>query len=77
VPPGYEPPDERSLTAVRSLVPAGVAEALDQTCESLVQVAATLFSSGGHGTSAERPPRPALRVAEALAGLSREGASAH
>jgi hypothetical protein len=72
VPAGYAPPDTRTQVTVRSLLPAGVAEALDQTCESLVRVAAGLFSGGERGSSAPRPPRPALRVGEALACLSSE-----
>ncbi len=67
VPPGYAPPDERSLAAVRALLPAGVAEALDRTSENLVRVAAALYSGGGQGSPAEQPPRPTLRVGEALA----------
>jgi hypothetical protein len=69
MPAGYARPDERSLAAVRALLPAGVAEALDRTTESLVRVAAALYSGGGQGSSAERLPRPALRVEDALAGL--------
>lgn len=72
VPEGYAPPDDRSLAAVRALLPAGVADALDRTCENLVQVAAALYSGGGQGSSAPRPPRAALRVSDALAGLSRD-----
>jgi hypothetical protein len=69
VPPGYEPPDGRSLQAVRSLLPAGVAEALDQTSQNLVRVAGALHSGGGQGSSAERPSRPTLRVPDAVATL--------
>jgi hypothetical protein len=69
VPAGYAPPDERSLAAVRALLPAGVAEALDRTAESLVQVAGALYSGGGQGSSAEGLPQPALRVEDALASL--------
>ena len=71
VPAGYQPPDGRARTAVRTLLPAGVPEALDRTCENLVRVAATLFAAGGGaGESALPPSRPALRVADALAGLA-------
>jgi hypothetical protein len=66
VPEGYAPPDERSLAAVRALLPAGVAEALDRTSENLVRVAAALYSGGGQGSSAPPPPRPTLRVSDAL-----------
>lgn len=71
VPAGYEPPDGRTLAVVRTLLPAGVPEALDRTCENLVRVAATLFAAGGGDDGSAPPPsRPALRVAEALAGLA-------
>jgi hypothetical protein len=67
VPEDYEPPDERSVNAVRSLLPAGVAGALDRTCDDLVRVAGTLFAGGGqNGSSGEPPPRPTLRIGEAL-----------
>jgi hypothetical protein len=69
VPAGYTPPDERSLAAVRALLPAGVAEALDRTSQSLVRVAAALYSGGGQDSSAPPSPRPTLRVGDALAGL--------
>ena len=70
VPAGYAPPNGRSLAAVRSLLPAGVAEALDQTSENLVRVAAALYSGGGQGSSAPAPPRSTLRVGDALAALT-------
>jgi hypothetical protein len=70
VPPGYSPPDERAVQAVRTLLPAGMADALDRTCENLVRVAATLYSGGGDGQPAPEPARPTLRVGDALARLS-------
>jgi hypothetical protein len=69
VPSGYAAPDERSLAAVRALLPPGVAEALDRTSQSLVRVGAALYSGGGQDSSAPRPSRPTLRVGVALAGL--------
>lgn len=69
VPKAYVPPDERSLAAVRALLPAGVAEALDRTSESLVRVAAALYSGGRQDSSGPPSPRPTLRVGEALASL--------
>jgi hypothetical protein len=69
LPAGYALPDERSLAAVRALLPAGVAEALDRTSENLVRVAAAFYAGGGQGSSAPPPPRPTLRVGDALAGL--------
>jgi hypothetical protein len=66
-PDGYEPPDETSVAAVRSLLPAGVADALDRTCETLARAAA-LFAVGGAVGGAEGDPvvRPPLRVAAAV-----------
>jgi hypothetical protein len=68
VPAGYVAPDERSVDAVRSLLPAGLTDALDRTCDNLVRVSAALFSSGGDG-AADRPPRPPLRVEAAVGAL--------
>jgi hypothetical protein len=68
VPEAYAPPDERSLAAVRSLLPAGVAEALDRTSQNLVQVAGALHA-GGEGAPPAEPVRPSLRVADAVAAL--------
>jgi hypothetical protein len=70
VPAGYAPPNGNAVAAVRSLLPAGVPDALDRTCENLVRVAAALYSGGGHGSSGLQPPRPTLRVREALAALT-------
>ena len=70
MPPGYAPPDGRALAVVRTLLPAGVPEALDRSCENLVRVAATLYSGGGQGEAGPEPPRPTLRVGDALASLS-------
>jgi hypothetical protein len=71
VPAGYQAPDDRARTAVRALLPAGVPEALDRTCENLVRVAATLFGAGGGQDGPAPPPsRPPLRVSDALAGLA-------
>jgi hypothetical protein len=70
VPAGYAPPNGSALAAVRSLLPAGVPDALDRTCENLVQVAGALYSGGGDGSSASEPLRLKLRVADALAALN-------
>ena len=64
-------PDERAHAAVRALLPAGVPEALDRTCEDLVRVAMTLYGGTVDGPAAPQDAqRPALRVDEALAGLN-------
>jgi hypothetical protein len=71
LPQGYEPPDARAIAAVRSLLPGGVGDALDQTCENLVRVAAALFA--GDAQPAAAPSlRPSLRVHEALGALARD-----
>ena len=70
VPASYSPPRSSELAAVRALLPAGVAEALDRTCENLVRIAATLFAAGGDGSPADAPQPPALRVGDALAALN-------
>ena len=67
-PDGYEPPDERSVAVVRSLLPAGVSDALDRTCENLARAPA-LFAGRGDGTGGGDAARPPLRVAEAVAAL--------
>jgi uncharacterized membrane protein YkvA (DUF1232 family) len=70
VPAEYQPPDERTVAAVRSLLPAGVTDALDRTCDNLVRVAAGLFSGGGETPAAEdRPARPSLRVEAGVGAL--------
>ncbi len=71
VPARYAPPTGSALAAVRSLLPAGVSDALDRTCENLVRVAAALYSGGGRGSSTSSEPlRPNLRVGDALAAMS-------
>jgi hypothetical protein len=70
LPAGYTPPDGRALAVVRTLLPAGVPEALDQSCENLVRVAATLYSGGGQREPGPDLPRPTLRVGDAVASLS-------
>lgn len=71
-PDGYAPPDARSLAAVRSLLPAGVAEALDRTSENLVRVAGALHAGGGPDSAGAQPLRPTLRVADAVSALGRD-----
>jgi uncharacterized membrane protein YkvA (DUF1232 family) len=68
-PDGYEPPDERSVTVVRALLPAGVSDALDRTCENLARAPALFAGRGGDGARGDDAARPPLRVAEAVAAL--------
>jgi hypothetical protein len=72
LPAGYEPPDVRTLVTVRLLLPAGVTDALDRTCENLVRVAAALFAGNGDASPPPSPERPGLRVEQALGALSGE-----
>jgi hypothetical protein len=68
---GYSQPDERTFQLVRSLLPAGVCDALDRTCYNMVQVANALFTSGirqNHIHS--ESPKPTLRVREAISFLA-------
>ena len=67
---GYTPPGQDASSVVRALLPAGVPEALERTCDDLVRVAMTLYAGDADGAG-EAAPRPALRVGEALAGLQR------
>lgn len=63
---GYRPPDRSTFSVVRSLLPAGVADALERTSDNLLHVASSLFGSakGIEGTPLQ--PAPVLRVSEAL-----------
>jgi hypothetical protein len=73
VPVGYEPPGERSLAAVRSLLPAGVTDALDRTCDNLVRLAAGLFAGGAVSATEDGTQRPPLRVEAAVNALRDAG----
>jgi len=65
----YPPPDPRTIAVVRSILPQGVADALDRTSDNLVRIAGAFFAGNRTRGAAEPPPRPAPRVAEALASL--------
>ena len=67
-PDGYEPPDAHATATVRSLLPAGVADALDRTCENLARAGALFFAGGGADGAgpAGGEGRPPLRVGDAL-----------
>jgi uncharacterized membrane protein YkvA (DUF1232 family) len=66
---GYEPPDERTRAAVRLLLPAGVADALDRTSVSLATVSMALFGARDGSQSASPREHQPLRVGEAAASL--------
>jgi hypothetical protein len=70
---GYQPPDERTLNVARSLLPAGVASALERTVDNLLLVANSLF--GGGATTEEYYPEsaPSLQVNEAIRAMRADG----
>jgi hypothetical protein len=58
---GYQPPNDHVFRVVRTLLPAGVAEALDRTCDNLLRIASALFA-GGAGSAVATPEfAPTLR----------------
>jgi hypothetical protein len=63
---GYQPPDERTLNVVRSLLPAGIANALERTADNLLLVAHSLFGSSVGTKDYPQQATPALRVNEAI-----------
>jgi hypothetical protein len=68
VPPtAYEAPDARTSEVVAAVLPEGVAESLQRTCESTIQVAQALFPSGQGAGTADVPFEPKLRVADGVA----------
>lgn len=64
----YQPPDERTQRAVRLLLPAGVADALDRTALNLATVSVALFGARDGDGPASRE-HLSLRVGEAAASL--------
>lgn len=65
----YRAPDPRTIAVVRSIMPPGVADALDRAADNLVRVAGALFAADGGRNHGEPPLRPTLRIDEALASL--------
>ncbi|MGH9841195.1 MAG: hypothetical protein ACREEM_20775 [Blastocatellia bacterium] len=70
---GYQPPDERTLNVVRSLLPAGIASALERTVDNLLLVAHSLFGSGGGAEGHPSQPAPVLQVSEAIRAMDSAG----
>jgi uncharacterized membrane protein YkvA (DUF1232 family) len=68
-PAGYEAPDARAAAIVRTLLPAGVADALDRTCENLARAGALFAGGGAESTGAVGEGRPPLRVGDAVGTL--------
>jgi uncharacterized membrane protein YkvA (DUF1232 family) len=65
-PLGYRPPEQSSLALVRTLLPAGVTDALDRTCDNLLRVSSALFAGGVAATPATPELAPAIRINDAL-----------
>jgi len=63
---GYRPPDQSDFQLVRALLPAGVPECLDRTCDNLLRVSAAFFSGRAHGLAAAPEVVPVIRIAEAV-----------
>jgi len=63
---GYQPPDERTLNVVRSLLPAGVASALERTVDNLLLVASSLFGGGAGAEEHPTESAPSLQVSKAI-----------
>ena len=62
----YDAPDARTFEVVASLLPDGVAQSLQRTCESTVQVAGALFPAVHDADAVGMAVEPAIRVAEAV-----------
>jgi len=69
----YQSPDERTLNVVRSLLPAGVASALERAVDNLLLAANSLF--GGGAGAEEHPPEsaPSLHVSDAILAMRAVG----
>jgi len=69
----YQPPDDRTLNVVRSLLPPRVASALERTVDNLLLVANSLF--GGGAGAEEHTPESALslQVSEAIRAMHAAG----
>jgi uncharacterized membrane protein YkvA (DUF1232 family) len=61
----YAMPEQHTLEIVASLLPEGVAHALQRTCESTIHVAQAMFSLRGEVT-ADSVFHPEIRVGEAV-----------
>jgi hypothetical protein len=71
---GYQPPEERIFRLVRAFLPAGVAEALDRTCDNLLRVAGALFIGGAHSPVATPELAPTIRIGQAILALGERDA---
>lgn len=67
----YVPPDAPTTQVIRALMPLGVAESLERTCDSLVRVATALFGEGGDAVAEGGRQIPQLGVRRAIKSLAR------
>jgi uncharacterized membrane protein YkvA (DUF1232 family) len=65
-PAAYATPEQHTLEMVASLLPEGVAHALQRTCESTIHVAQAMFSSVRGEVTADSVFHPEIRVGEAV-----------
>lgn len=68
----YTFPDEITLQLVRTLLPAGVCDALDRTCYNIIQVASALFTSGVRESNTPLRTVVTLRIDEAISILNKK-----
>ncbi len=68
-PSAYEAPDAETMALVRSLLPAGTADALEHSAEHMIDLSRSLFAVGGRVAGAAEAPAPVLRLAEVLQAL--------
>jgi hypothetical protein len=66
----YQPPDEKTLRIVSTMLPAGVCDALDRTCYNLIQVSNSLFAVGARESYGPIESLATLRVREAISILT-------
>jgi hypothetical protein len=66
----YDAPDARTSEVVAAVLPEGVADSLQRTCESTIQVAQALFPAGRSVDVGDVPFEPQLRVAKAVAAVA-------
>jgi hypothetical protein len=73
---GYRPPDHSDFQLVRALLPAGVPDCLDRTCDNVLRVSAAFFSGGAHGLAAGPQALPVIHVGEAVRLMANNSARA-
>lgn len=67
----YQPPDEHTFEVVRSMLPAGVASAIEQTIDNLLLVANTLFGGCAGAEENHSKLAPTLQISEAIKAMDK------